>query len=50
MHISGVEVEVTESVNKKLARSRLTWVGRVDRMGDEKMAKRADAYIMWRGK
>ena len=27
---------------KKLVRSRLTWAGHVERIGDEKLAKRAD--------
>ena len=35
-----------ESVNKKFARSRLTWAGHVERMGDEKVAQRADAQKM----
>ena len=32
-----------ERFNKKLARSRLTWASHAERMGDEKLAKRADA-------
>ena len=38
-----VEVGVEESFKKKLVRSRLKWVGYVERMGDKKLAKRADA-------
>ena len=38
-----VEVGVKESFKKKLVRSWLKWAGQVDRMGDEKLAKRADA-------
>ena len=38
-----VEVGLKESFKKKLVMSRLTWAGHVERMGDEKMAKRADA-------
>ena len=37
-----VEVGVKESFNKKLVRSRLTWAGHVERMGDAKLAKRTD--------
>ena len=37
------EVGVKESFKKKLVRSRLKWAGHVERMGDEKLAKRADA-------
>ena len=36
-----VEVEVKESSKKKLMRS--TWAGPVGKMGDDKLAKRADA-------
>ena len=32
-----------ESFKKNLVTSRLTWVGHVERMGDEKLAKGADA-------
>ena len=35
-----MEVGVKESAKKKLARSRLIWA---ERMGDEKLAKRADS-------
>ena len=38
-----VEVGVKEDLKKKLVTSTLTWVGHVERMGDEKLAKRADA-------
>ena len=38
-----VEVEVKKHFKKKLARSSLTWAGRAERMGDEKLTKRADA-------
>ena len=38
-----VEVGVKERFKNKLMRSRLTWAGDVERMGDEKLAKRADA-------
>ena len=33
-----VAVGVKESFKKKLVRSRLTWAGHVERMGDEKLA------------
>ena len=36
-----VEVGVKESSKKKLVR--ITWVGHVEKIGDEKLAKRADA-------
>ena len=32
-----------EHFKKKLARSSLTWAGHAERMGDDKLAKRADA-------
>ena len=35
-----VKIGVKESVKKKLMKS--TWAGHVERMGDEKLAKRAD--------
>ena len=38
-----VEVGVKEKAKNKLARSRLTWAGHVDKKGDEWLAKRADA-------
>ena len=38
-----VEVGVKESFKTKLARSRVPWAGHVDRMGDDYLAKRADA-------
>ena len=38
-----VEVGVQVIFKKKLARSRLKWAGNVERMEDEKLAKRADA-------
>ena len=38
-----VEVEVKERFMKTLVRSRHTWVGHVETLGDEKLAKRADA-------
>ena len=41
-----VEVRVTESAKKKLARS--TWAGHVERMTDEKPAKRKYAQ-KWKG-
>ena len=34
---------VKESFKKKLSRSRLAWAGHVVRMGDEQLAKSADA-------
>ena len=37
-----VEVGVKE-FKEKLARSRMKWTGHVERMGDEKLVKRADA-------
>ena len=37
-----VEVRLNENAKKKLIRSRLKWAGRVERMGDEKVAKRAN--------
>ena len=37
-----VEVGVKESFKKNLVMSRLKWVGHVERMGDEKLAKGAD--------
>ena len=37
-----MEVGVKESFNKKLASGRLTWAGHVERMGNEKLAKRTD--------
>ena len=37
-----VEVGVKESFKKKLARRRKKWAGHVERMGDGKLAKRAD--------
>ena len=40
-----VEVGVKESFMKKLVRSRLKWVGHVERAGDEKLAKK-DAQKM----
>ena len=33
---------VEESFSKKLVRSRLKWAGHVERIGDEKLAKRSD--------
>ena len=36
-----VEVEVKKSSKKKLVRR--TWAGHVEKMGDDKLAKRADA-------
>ena len=38
-----MEVGVKESFKKKLVRSRLKRAGHVERMGDEKLEKRADA-------
>ena len=38
-----MEVGVKEHFKKKLARSSLTRAGRAERMGDEKLTKRADA-------
>ena len=38
-----MEVGVKQSFKKQLVRSRLKWAGFVDRMGDENLAKRADA-------
>ena len=35
-----VEVGVKDSFKKTLVRSRLKWAGHVERMGDEKLAKR----------
>ena len=37
----SVEVGVKESSKNKLVMS--TWIGHVEKMGDEKLAKRADA-------
>ena len=37
-----VEVGVKDSFKKKLVRNGLRWAGHVDRMGDEKLATRAD--------
>ena len=39
-----MEVGVKESSKKKLVRC--TWAGYVEKMGDEKLAKRADAQKM----
>ena len=44
-----MNVGVTGSAKKKLMRS--TWAGHVERMGDEKLAKREDAHMVegkWR--
>ena len=38
-----VEIGVKESVKKKLVMSRLKWAGHMERMADEKLAKRSDA-------
>jgi len=38
-----VEVGMNESHRKKLVRRRLKWTGHVEGMGDERLAKRADA-------
>ena len=38
-----VEVGVKESFKKKQVRSRLKWAGHMGRMGNEKLAKRAEA-------
>ena len=38
-----VEVGVKDNFKKKLARNCLTWAGHAEMMGDEKLAKRADA-------
>ena len=38
-----MEVGMKEHFKKKLARSSLTRAGRAERMGDEKLTKRADA-------
>lgn len=38
-----VEVGVIESLKKKLVRSRLKWAWHVERMGGERLAKKADA-------
>ena len=46
LRVRGVEVGVKESLKKKLVRSGLTWAGDMERMGDEKRAKRADAQNM----
>ena len=40
VEVGGRREEV--SFKKTLARSRLTWAGHVDRMGDEKLSKSAD--------
>ena len=37
----------SETFKKKLVRSRLKWAGHVERMGDEKLTKRADAQKVW---
>ena len=44
------EVRVKESFKKKLVRSRLKWAGHVERMRDEKLAKRAYIPEKWREK
>ena len=41
-----MEAGVKESVKKKLVRRRLKWAGHVEKMGDEKLANRADALKM----
>ena len=41
--VKRVEVGVEESFKKTLVRSGLNWAGHVGRMGDEKLATRADA-------
>ena len=46
MYELRVEVGVKESFKKKLVRSRLTWAGHVERMGDEKLAKKADVQAV----
>ena len=38
-----MEVGLQESIKMKLARSRMKLAGRVERMGDGKLAKKADA-------
>ena len=38
-----VEVGVKKSLKKKLVRSRLNWARHMERIGDGKLAKRADA-------
>ena len=43
MGVKRVEVGVEESFKKTLVRSGLNWAGHVGRMGDEKLATRADA-------
>ena len=46
MYKLSVEVGVKESFRKNLVRSRLKWARHVERMGDEKLAKRADVQEM----
>ena len=43
-----VEVGVAENFKKKLVRSRLKWIENVERMGYEKLTKRADVLKMER--
>ena len=38
-----VEVGMKETYKKKMMRSRLKWAGHMERMGDAKLTKRADA-------
>ena len=38
-----VDVGVKGSIKTKFMRSRLKWAGHVERMGDDKLTKRADA-------
>ena len=45
MDVLRVEVGVKENVKKKFVMSMLKWAGRVKRMGDEKLTKRADAGL-----
>ena len=42
-----VEVGVKERVNKKLARSRLTWAGHLERMRDENLTESRCAESGW---
>ena len=45
MHVRTESGGLSEgNVKKKLVKSRLKWAGRVKRMGDGKLTKRADAY------
>ena len=42
----GVDIAVKEIANKKLVKSRLKWASHVERMGNGKLTKRAEAQKM----